>query len=294
MGVVTLTNAISLTITAPGAKAGSDGAALVGQAIALDGAGMLQSNGVLLPGISPTWTVLDAPGGSNPTLIENQGAIPIFTADAPGRYVVSVSTPTSQGISQDECIIDVYQVIVTSLLDGQFAQGTVNLQGSVAGPLSVQQLHINGVAAPLTGTTFQANNLPLTSAIQALTARLTLVSGQVLEHTISVINGVGLPIGQSADIGAATRLQGVNLDFIEAPIELILGALPLNTIFTAIPTVPIINSPPFLTASFTFTSATIDPDVDLDLFPSTSGGIGLSVTYTNLVITANVTGAIFG
>lgn len=293
-GAVALTNGAGFTVTPKGASAGPDGVALAGRPAALDGTRMLDGGGALLPGIQPLWSIVHAPAGSNPQLTGIQDAIPEFVADLPGRYTIRVETPAAGGLSQDECHMDIFAVDLASLPDGQFIQGSAVIQGTVDGPYPPSGLQINGVAAALAGNSFHAGTQPLVDPLHPFTVRIQLPGGGVLEHTATAINNDGVPVGAHADVGGALRLSGVDLSFIEAPIELLLSAVPLNSVITAIPPLPLINSPPFLTANFAFTSASYDPNVDVSLIPATGGGIGIALTFTNLTITADVTGVIFG
>ena len=126
-----------------------------------------------------------------------------------------------------------------------------------------------------------------------ITARLTTQTGQVLEKTVTVINGPSAAIGSLGAPGTVFRIGGATLDGLEPPVELALAALPLNQIFTAIPPIPIIPTG-FFTATLTFTGANFDPNtVDFDIFPS-NNAIGISLTLNTLAITADLTGTAFG
>jgi len=126
-----------------------------------------------------------------------------------------------------------------------------------------------------------------------VTARLITTTGQVIERTVTAINGASAPIGSFGALGTALRAHGASLDLLEPPVELVLAQLPLNTLFTAIPTIPIVPSGLF-TANLTFTGATYDQNnVDFDIYPA-NGAIGIAVTINTLVINADITGTTFG
>ncbi|NRA97310.1 MAG: hypothetical protein HRU14_13995, partial [Planctomycetes bacterium] len=290
---VLVSNGVSLTFVLPGADAGPDAATFVGQAVTLDGSPMLNAAGVIPSGTNPAWTVTSAPAGSAPQLQNDQGAFPVFSADMAGTYTIELQTMGPGGLSADTATVDVFNVQFSSATDGAFVSGPVALDGTIDGP-PFSSLDINGSAAGVVGNAFSAGTLMPTPIMNPITASVTTVSGQVLERTITVINGAAAPMGSLGTPGTALRMNGPALDAIEPPVETALAQLPLNALFTAIPTIPIIPSGIF-TANLTFTGASFDPTtVDFDLFPANCA-IGVAITLNTLSITADITGTqLFG
>lgn len=288
-----VSNGVSLTFVMPGADAGPDAATFVDQPVTLDGSGNLNGAGVLPSGTNPTWVVIGAPGGSNPQLENAQGVFPVFTADTAGTYTVELQTMGPSAFSADQVTIEVFDVQFASATDGAFVSGPVTLDGTIDGP-AFASLDVNGASATVTGNAFSAGTLTPTGVMNPMTASVTTMSGQVLERTITVINGASAPMGTLATPGTAMRLNGTSLDGLEPPVEAVLAVLPLNQLFTAIPTIPLIPTGAF-TANLTFTGASFDPStVDFDLYPS-SCAIGVAITLNSLSITADVTGTqLFG
>ncbi len=288
-----VSNGVSMTFVLPGADAGPDAATFVNQGVALDGSGILNGAGQVPAGANPLWIVTGAPAGSNPQLQDAQSAYPTFSADAPGAYTVELQVSLPGGLSADQVQVDVFDVQLSGTSDGAFVTGPVSLNGTADGP-GIASLEINGAPVSLAGNAFSGGTLTPADVMNPITATVTTAAGQVIERTITVINGSSAPIGSIGSPGAATRLAGVSLDLLEPPVELALGALPLNQVFTAIPTIPLIPSG-LLTANLTFTGASFDPaTVDFDLFP-TSCAIGMATTLNSLSITADITGTqLFG
>lgn len=286
-----LTNGISFTFVGNAADAGPDGAALVGQGVTLDGSGNLGPSGQVPMGTSLQWVVIGAPSGASPQLQNAQGAFPVLVADLPGTYSLELQVTDGSGLSADHVRVDAFDVAFSSPGDGTFTiAGSVNASGTVLGP--VAGLEVNGQAVTVqAGGAFDAGSIALSGTMNPITARVVAPSGATVDHTVTVINGVGLPVGTLGAPGSALRIGGASLDLLETPVELVLGLIPLNEIITAIPPVQIINTPIF-TSTIAFTSAGYDPNsVDFDLFPS-NGHIGLSVTFNQLVISADLSGSL--
>lgn len=280
-----VSNGISLTFVAGGAEAGPDAATFVGQEVTLDGSG----NG---PGSGAAWSIVGSPAGSNPQLTNTNGDFPVFSTDMPGTYAVEVQTSVVAGMSADQAIIEVFDVQFSNVADGAFVGGAVNLDGTVDGP-PVASVEINGTPVALAGNAFSGGTLTPTDVMNPITARLTTSSGQVIERTVTAIHGASAPMTSIGMPGTALRLNGTTLDALEPPVELALAAVPLNQLFTAIPTIPIVPSGLF-TADLTFTGASFDPNtVDFDIYPANCA-IGLAVTLNQLAITADITGTTFG
>ena len=292
MGQVFITNGISFKITPSDASAGPDADALVGESVTLDGSGMLDTTGQLNSGVMPIWTIIDAPVGSTAIITDDQTAFPSIISDLPGTYRIKVETPASGSLSVDELNIHAHDLNFSAITHNQFTTGSVSLAGTSSGPTDAS-LEVNGTSVPLTGGTFDAGTAALGDPVETMVASLTFPSGQTLGRSVTINNGMGSTLGTIADMGAAIRLNSDLLSPLEPPVEAVLAALPLNAVVTAIPTIPVLNSPPLLTVDMTFTGASFDPAVDLQFLPSTTG-IGASMTFTNLLITADMTGTIFG
>ena len=290
---VLVSNGVSLTFVLPGADAGPDAATFVDQAVTLDGSAMLNAAGVIPTGTNPTWAVTSAPGGAAPQLQNAQGAFPVFSTDTAGSYTVELQTLGPNGLATDQATVEVYDVQFASATDGSFVSGSVTLDGTIDGP-SFSSFAVNGGAASTVGNAFAAGTLTPVGIMNPITASISTTSGQVIERTITVINGVSAPVGSLGVPGTALRMNGPALDAIEPPVEAALAQLPLNTLFTAVPTIPLIPTGAF-TANLTFTGASFDPTtVDFDLFPSNCA-IGVAITLNTLSITADITGTqLFG
>lgn len=288
---ITLTNGVAFTFVMAGADAGPDAATLTGRPVTLDGSTNLESGGVIPSGNALQWSVMSSPPGANPVLDNAQGAFPVFTADLPGLYTLELQVSGASGSSTDQVDVHAYTVTFTSPVDGSFSTSSVAITGDVEGH-GLLGVEIDGQPVTLQGTQFSAGSLNPTATVNPVTARLTTATGQVLEHTVTVIGGMGVPLGNFGMPGTALRIGGASLDALEPPVELLLANLPLNTIIAALPPLPIIPTGLF-TATLDFTGASFDPmTVDFDIFPS-SGAIGIAITLNQLVITADLTGTIF-
>jgi hypothetical protein len=281
---------VAFTFTVPGADAGPDTATLVGQPLTLDGSANLDSAGQIPAGASLQWSVIEYPAGSAATLDGAQSGYPVLTPDLPGTYRVDLQVQSAQGYSADIVEIEVFDLSFSSPADGSFTSGPVAVNGTLTGPAPASFV-IDGLATPLVAGAFDAGNLPLAALVNPITATITTSSGVVLEKTVTVIAGTGLPLSAPASPGAVLRLGGASLDALEPPLEAALAAIPLGSLITAIPPIPVVNTTLF-SATFAFTGASYDVNnVDVDLFPS-SGAIGIAVTLPMLNVTADVTGTL--
>ena len=286
---VGISNAISFTFVVPGTDAGPDAAVMTDAPVTLDGSANLDPSGAIPAGTSLAWILTEAPGGSTPTLDHATSAFPVFRTDTAGHYVIELQKQNAAGFGADRVDLDAYALTPTGWADGQFGTSPVHVTGTLAGP--GPQLDVNGTPVPVAGGSFDAGNIALANIMNPVHARVTAPSGAATGSTASLIQGASAPLGVPASPAAIARLQGAALDALEAPIAAAIAAIPLGQLITSLPPTQVINSPPFITATIAFTGASYDPTVIVDLYPS-NGAIGISVTLTNLVITADLTGVL--
>lgn len=292
---VSFTNQLAVVFRAQRADAGADAATFVGKAVTLDGG----ANDGLVGDLAYAWSVTSGPVGSNATLTGADTAFPVFTADLPGSYVVALNFGGADGpnVVPDAVVVDVFDLAFSSPVDGSFGTGTFNVAGTLAGP-TVAGFAVNGVATSVgVGGAFNAGSLtpaPI-GKVATATAEITTTGGAKLAKSVSRQIGVGNPIGSPALPAAGIRANGLTLDPLEAPVEQLLATVDFSTILNAIPPIPLINQqlfPGFILFSATAQPAgfTYDPTVDLEFAPGANCGVNTSITFTNVVLTVNVTG----
>lgn len=287
------TNGVDFTFFGAGASAGGDAAVFAGSSVTLDGSGNLDPvTGALPAGANLSWSVVDAGGTLNPTLTHADTLNPEFTAGGSGSCLVRCFLQ-GPGISRtDDVRIDVYELTLSSPADNSFATGSVNVAGTLHGPVG-SAMSLNGSGVSLSaGGGFSAGAQSLTQRVNTFHFEVTAPSGAHCARTLTVTNGVGTALSAFQTPGTFLRIGGVTLDALEPVIATALGAIPLDPVVAAIPAIPVLNTF-FLSATIDPLGATHDPTVIVDLYPAASG-IGLSITYTNFVMTTAVTGAILG
>ena len=295
-----LTNGLAITFRAFHGDAGPDATTLVGKTVTLDGSG----NTVLPSGSIYQWAVSSSPSGATATLAGADGAFPTFSADTPGSYVVTLTFggPDGGDVTADAVVVEVFDIAFSSPVDGSFGTGTFSVQGTVSGPVAAGFVVNGATVAVGAGGAFNAGTLtPTTIGKSApVTAELTTVNGTKLAKTVVRQIGTGTAMGMPALPAAGLRVNGLSLDPLEAPVEQLLGSFDFSTIISAIPAIPLINQtspfpPGFVIFSATAqpTTFTYDPFVDLEFTPGLNCGVNTSLTFTNVVIAVNVTGAIF-
>lgn len=291
-GGFSVTNGISFRFVEQGGSAGPDAVGFAGRPIPLDGSGNLLPGGQIPGGMTFQWAVLDGPANAVATLNEANTPFPSLVADTSGLYTVEVVTDQGGTPRADEVVVAVYSLNFTSPQDGSFVSAAPLVTGTCVGP-QLQSFSINGASTALsTNGSFNGGTLALSGVMNPVTARVTRPDGSFAERTITVINSPSADLAAFGIPGSVLRVGGVTLDALEPPIEQILGAIPLNTLVTALPSIPLNLG--LLTVNTTFTGATFDPLVDFDFFPTATNTIGVGITFTNLNITATLTGSFFG
>lgn len=284
-GGLLIANGAAARLVRTGADAGQDDIALTGGLVVLDGrAGAVTDQ--------PMWTVAEAPAGSAATLDDADTLTPTLRPDLAGRYVLALQTGGALAPSGDVAVIEAFDLGFTGPAQGSFHTTTFDVTGVAAGP-SAFTLEVDGQpVSPGAGGAWTVAGRSASAPQETVTASIVSATGRRLARTLVVHGGSSLPLGSLATPGTSLRIEGATLDALEAPLGAALGALPLGQVLTALPPVPVVNTF-FVSATFEFTTASFDPNVVVDLFPS-NGAIGISVTINNLVVDAAVTGAIFG
>ncbi|HYC77933.1 MAG TPA: hypothetical protein VEI02_09930 [Planctomycetota bacterium] len=300
-----VTNGLSFTFVGTKPSAGGDGATLVGEPITLVGSATTP----LQPNLTPSWVVSSAPAGAIYVLDHADTFRPVFTATTPGTYEFAVSYAggfPGQELFVDLALIDVYDVTFTSPVDGSFGSGTFAVSGTIAGP-TPSSFTINGAPAALTPAGPGVASFSVASLTPApvgqtalVSATATSASGAKATKTVTRLLGAGQAISTPALPAAALRVNGLSLDPLEPFVEQLLGSIDFSSIFSAIPPIPVANVTAPFPPGFVIFSATVqpqsftyDPTVDLDFAPGTNCGVATTLTFTNVVITSNVTGKIF-
>ncbi len=294
-------NGISFTFRIGTASAGPDAATLVNKPVGLDGSGNRDQQGNLPAGITFDWQVVSGPAGAAPALTSSTSEFASFKPDLPGTYVVRLNVGGGVPYGTDTVVIDAYDINFTSPVDGSFGNGTTNVSGTVTGP-TPQSARLNGSAIAIQGNgAFNGGTLAPQGpgpGMSAITLELTAPSGQKVAKTVSVLIGTGQAITSPASPASALRVNGITFDPLEGPIAQVFGTIDFNSVIAAIPAIPLLTVPgPFgitlLSVTADPTGFTYDPTVLVDFFPGANGAVGLSITFTNVVITSNMTGVIF-
>ena len=288
----TASNGASMTFLDDGASAGGDAAAFSGEPITLDGSGNLDPATNALPvGASITWLVVDAGGAANPRFLNPNAVYPQFVADSPGTVLARCYVQGGGVAATDDVRIDVYNLNLNSPVDNGFATASVQIAGQLQGPSgSALSRDGQGIVLAADGT-FNAGTIALTQRVTEFRFAVSAPSGAVVAKTVTVTKGVGQAWDAFQTPGTLLRMGGVTLDALETVLSQAFGSISLNPIVSAIPAIPIINTT-FFSATIDPTGATHDPAVVVDIFPA-ANGIGVSVTWTNVVITSAVTGSLF-
>lgn len=286
----TASNGVSFTFLDDGASAGGDAATFVGEAITLDGSGNLDPVTQTLPiGAGITWAVEDAGGALNPRFIDAHAVYPQFVADGPGTVLARCYVQGGGVAATDDVRIDVFALNLTSPTDNGFANGSVAISGQLLGPTG-SALSLDGQGVLLAGNgSFSSGNVALVNRVTEFHFVASAPTGASAGRVITVTNGVGQIRDGFQTPGAFLRIGGVTLDALEPLIAQALGAISLDPIVAAIPAIPVVNTALF-SATIDPQGATHDPAVLVDFFPSPTG-IGLSVTWNNVVITSAITGS---
>ncbi|MSR74066.1 MAG: hypothetical protein EXS14_01130 [Planctomycetes bacterium] len=286
-------NGIDFTFFDDSASAGGDAATFSGRSVTLDGSGNLDAlTGALPVGTTLSWSVVNAGGASNPVITNPNSVHPEFNAMGSGSCLVRCYLQGGGIARTDDVRIDVYTLNLNGPADNSFATGSVNVSGSLVGPVGAA-LSLNGSGVVLAGNgSFNAGNHVLAQRVNTFHFEVSSITGAQTAKSVTVTAGTGTLLTSFQTPGTFLRIGGVNFDAIEPLISAALGALPLSPIVAAIPAIPILNTI-FLSASIDPTGASHDPAVVVNIFPA-AAGIGLSITYNNFVMTSTVSGAIFG
>ncbi len=286
----TASNGVSFTFLDDGASAGGDAATFVGEPVTLDGSGNLDpGTQALPPGASITWSVIDAGSALNAHFLDSNAVFPQFVADGPGTVLARCYVQGGGVAATDDVRIDVFALNLTSPVDNGFASGSVAVTGQLLGAAG-SALSLDGQGVILAGNgAFSAGNTPLTGRVTEFHFVASAPTGASAGKVITVTNGVGQARDGFQTPGAFLRIGGVTLDALEPLIAQALGAISLDPIVAAIPPIPVVNTA-FFSATIDPLGATHDPAVLVDFFPSPTG-IGLSVTWNNVVITSAITGS---
>jgi hypothetical protein len=294
-----VTNGLATTFRTAVANAGADAATFVGKPVGLDGS----SQPPLPPGSTFQWAVSSTPPGAAATLSGADTAFPTFAADTPGSYVVTLSFggPGAANVVADSTVVDVYALQLTSPIDGAFGNGTFVVSGTLLGPTPTA-FEFNGSAVALgSGGSFNLGSVtPSTiGKIAPITLDVTSPSGALLSLGASHLIGSSNAITAPASPAAVIRANGLSLDPLEPVLEQAIGAIDFSSLISQIPPIPLFNQtapfpPGFVIFSATAqpTSFTYDPTVDVDFTPGANCGVNTALTFTNVVITIDVTGKI--
>ncbi len=294
-----ISNPNSVMFAAFATDAGPDGGTLVGRAVTLDGSNNVDGNGSIPAGLTFNWTIISAPAGSTATLQHANSPYPVLTPDIAGSYSIGLVTG-GVGPGSDSTTIDAYSIDFTTPVNGSFGSGSFTPSGTATGPVGATFALQNAGIVPSGGGAFTGSPIisPAGSLATPVTMSIVGPSGQRMSRTSGRLIGTGQPITNPALPAAGIRVNGISLDPLEPLVEQFLGTIDFSSIIGLIPAIPLLSIPgPFNTILFSATADpqtfTFDPVVDLDFYPGPNGAIGVSLTFTNVVITTLVTGKIF-
>jgi len=286
------TNGVSFTLTST-VDAGPDVATFVDEGVVLSGVGNRDPfTGLLPPGTTFSWSVIDGPPGGTATLTGEYSELPGFVADAPGLYTVSALVTGPGVLGVDTCEVEVFDFRWGADLTGDIESGPIGLTGIAHGP-SGATVTVNGV--PTTGSSFApgvwlAGTHTPTGVIDVLVAELTTALGNTLTRVRPVTVGTAAPLGQPSGQAAGVRLRTGGLNGLEPLIEAELASLDYNSIVTSIGTINAVNGAPFFSANITPTSGSLDTqNIVFDMSPD-NGHVDVTVTFHNVHVDVDVTG----
>ena len=294
-----VSNPVSVMFDSFATDAGPDAASVIGKSVTLDGSNNRDANGNVPAGITYAWSLLSAPTGSTATLAFADTAFPVITPDVAGAYVVGLVTGGSAP-GTDSMTLDAYNLSYTTPVNGSFGSGSFTPTGSVVGPAgATYRVGTSNVTPSGTGSfTAPAVSTPTGVLAAPVSVAITGPSGQKLAATSTRLVGAGQPIANPALPAAGVRANGVSLDPLEPLVEQALGSIDFSSIIGLLPNIPILTIPGIFGTTFLSVTAdpqtfTYDPAVDLDFYPGANGAIGISLTFTNVVITTNLSGLLF-
>ncbi|MAG55839.1 MAG: hypothetical protein CMJ83_06075 [Planctomycetes bacterium] len=287
---LTASNGVSFTFTSM-IEAGPDVATFIDEGIGLDGSGNRDPfTGQLPAGTTMQWTVTSAPPGASWNVGNDQSEFPVFSADTPGSYILdlNVAGPGLAGV--DSCTVHVYGFSVARVIDGDFATGTVDINGAAVGP-EPYLITVNGTPAGGFGSLWFGGPFTPTGPMDTAVIRLTPPTGGPITVTRAITVGDSATLGQPAQEAAGIRLRAAGLNGLEPLIETELAALDFNAAVMGVGTVNAVNGAPGFSANITPLSGTIAPNIDFDM-TADNGHVDVSVTFHNVHVDLEVNGVL--
>jgi cysteine-rich repeat protein len=182
----------------PVAYAGRARVVAVGETVVIDGTGSADPEG---QGLSYHWSLGTKPAGSTSGFADPTAPVASFQPDVAGQYVIHLVVDDGLDASAPARVIVTaltggagVGLSVTSPAEGESLPGDrVRVEGLVQGPANLGVV-VNGVVAIVEGGAFVADDVPLASGVNTLTATGSVLAGQAATASITVTSAGSPPV----------------------------------------------------------------------------------------------------